>query len=74
MGSSSKRVVLPIGFQKKGWGAKLIGFREVVLATENIHCLREPSDILQWVFRIYDSEAAGELQVKKLKDIILQII
>jgi Ca2+-binding EF-hand superfamily protein len=61
-------------FQRKGWGAKLIGFREVILATENIYSLREPADILQWIFRIYDSEAAGELPVRKLTDIIKRII
>lgn len=59
---------------EKGLGAKLIGFREVILATENIHSLREPCDILQWIFRVYDSEGTGELPVRKLKDIIQQII
>ena len=60
--------------QRRGWGAKLIGFREIILATENVHSLREPCDILQWIFRVYDSEAVGELPVKKLKDMIEQMI
>lgn len=62
------------GHQKRGWGAKLIGFREVILATESLNKLKEPFDILQWLFRIFDAEGKGELPVSRLKEIIKQII
>jgi len=46
----------------------------VILATESLNKLKEPFDILQWLFRIFDAEGKGELPVSRLKEIIKQII
>ena len=31
-----------------GWAAKLLGFREVILATESIPYLNQPDKVLRW--------------------------
>ena len=54
------------GQRKKGWGVKLIGFREVVLATESIQKLNQPNEVLKWIFRIHDFEAKGEIPIAKI--------
>ena len=47
---------------------RLIGFREVVLATENVNRLRNPDEILRWVFRIFDASGSGYLETEKVAD------
>lgn len=62
------------GQKKKGWGVKLIGFREVLLATEGIHKLHRPDEILRWIFRVYDVHAAGEIYVFKIDSIVNSLL
>ena len=60
--------------KKRGWGSKLIGFREVLLATEGISKLSKPDEILRWIFRVYDPRAIGEISVYKLDSMINSIL
>ena len=62
------------GQRKRGWGAKLIGFREVLLATHNIGELHKPHHILRWIFRVFDGEGAGEIPVSKIENIISSLL
>ncbi len=62
------------GQRKRGWGVKLIGFREVLLATHNIHNLHKPDHILRWIFRIQDAEGAGEIPVSRIENIISSLL
>ena len=62
------------GQRKRGWGAKLIGFREVVLATEGIAHLDKPEEILKWIFRVHDSNADGEIPVNRIESIISSLL
>ena len=62
------------GVKKRGWGAKLIGFREVLLATEGISKLSKPDEILRWIFRVYDQHAVGEISVYKIESMMNSIL
>jgi Ca2+-binding EF-hand superfamily protein len=57
-----------------GWSARLIGFREVILATENVQNLDDPVKVLRWLFKIYDFDARGQIHVSHIKSIVQQII
>ena len=62
------------GVKKRGWGSKLIGFREVLLATEGINKLNKPDEILRWIFRVYDQQAAGEISVYKIESMVNSLL
>ena len=62
------------GVKKRGWGAKLIGFREVLLATEGISKMSKPDEILRWIFRVYDQHAVGEISVYKIESMMNSIL
>ena len=62
------------GQKKRGWGAKLIGFREVILATECVSDLNQPNKVLRWLFRVFDAEGKGEISVRKIELIIVSIL
>ena len=57
-----------------GWGSRLIGFREVMLATENINNLDDPVKVLRWIFKVYDFDAKGYIPVKHMESIVQQVI
>ena len=57
-----------------GWGNRLIGFREVILATENIQTLDDPVKVLRWIFKVYDFDAKGYIPVTDIESIVQQII
>ena len=52
----------------------MIGFREVVLATEGIAHLDKPEEILKWIFRVHDSNADGEIPVNRIESIISSLL
>ena len=62
------------GHKKKGWGCKLIGFREVVLATEGIQKMHKPDEILRWIFRVHDTTARGEIVVQRIESMINSLL
>lgn len=53
-----------------GWSGRFIGFREVVLATENVNKLKSPQEILRWIFRIFDTNGTGFILTAKIKDMV----
>ena len=57
-----------------GWGSRFIGFREVILATENINNLDDPVKVLRWIFKVYDFDAKGYIPVTDIESIVQQII
>ena len=57
-----------------GWGSRLIGFREVILATENIDELNDPVKVLRWIFKVYDYDAKGYIPISEMESIVQQII
>ena len=57
-----------------GWSGRFIGFREVVLATENVNKLKAPEEILRWIFRIFDSSGTGFIKTEKIKGMVEIII
>ena len=62
------------GQRKRGWGAKLIGFREVILATEGIANLDGPEEVLKWIFRVHDPNADGEISILHIETIISSLL
>lgn len=62
------------GQRKRGWGVKLIGFREVILATESIPYLNQPDKILRWLFRVFDSEGKGDIHIQKIEPIVVSLL
>jgi len=62
------------GERKKGWAAKLLGFREVILATESIPYLNQPDKVLRWLFRVYDPHGKGEIPIGKIEPIVVSIL
>ena len=58
----------------RGWGSRLIGFREVTLATENINKLKKPKDILTWIFRVFDSRGQGCIETERILELVDHII
>ena len=57
-----------------GWSCRLIGFREVILATENLKCLNNPEKLLRWIFRVYDYKGVGKINVHAMPNMIVQLI
>ena len=57
-----------------GWGSRLIGFREVILATENLQTLDAPVKVLRWIFKVYDFDAKGYIPVTDIESIVQHII
>jgi len=57
-----------------GWGSRFVGFREVMLATENINYLDDPVKVLRWIFKVYDFDAKGYIPVTDIESIVQQII
>ena len=58
----------------KGWGSRLIGFREVILATENIGSINEPINVLRWIFKVFDINATGFMRVVKIPRVVRVLI
>ena len=62
------------GVSRSGWSTKMIGFREVILATDAVYNLRDPEQILRWIFKINDIDAEGEIPVADLERVMRQIV
>lgn len=69
-----ERIFSLYGRNRKGWNTRLIGFREVILATENIHFLTQPEKIMRWIFKIHDYNGKGYISVYKISVIVDQIL
>jgi Ca2+-binding EF-hand superfamily protein len=67
-------VFLLYGRNRKGWSTRLIGFREVILATVNISNLDDPEKVLRWIFRVHDFNGTGAVPVSKLGSMIDMIL
>ena len=52
----------------------MIGFREVILATEGIAHLDNPEEVLKWIFRVHDPNADGEIPVSRIEHIISSLL
>eukprot|EP00094_Tigriopus_californicus_P004002 TCALIF_03855-PA protein Name:"Protein of unknown function" AED:0.10 eAED:0.19 QI:0/0/0/0.5/1/1/2/0/220 len=59
---------------KQGWGTKMIGFREVLLMSESLHHLHQAQHFFHWVFRMHDTNAAGEIPISMFGPILEQLI
>ncbi|XP_040563280.1 uncharacterized protein [Lepeophtheirus salmonis] len=67
--------IFDICARNKGtWENKLIGFREVILASEMKDNIQGPKSVLQWVFRIYDVHGEGKIKCKDIPNIFQQIL
>ncbi len=62
------------GRRRKGWHARFMGFREVILATECMRNLSRPEKVLRWIFKVNDFNGSGAVKVSSLKDIVGQIL
>ncbi|QQP51300.1 Hypothetical protein FKW44_012622 [Caligus rogercresseyi] len=74
VGRSSNRTMVRMTGSWTQFRSLLIGFREVVLASEMKDNLRGPESILQWVFRIYDINGEGNIKCKDIPSILQQIL